>query len=135
MKIVFFIMTMVIGTMMAVPSNAQTPTSGAASVVLFYADWCGSCKILQPKLKQAMSNVKSSKINLVVLDMTDEESKAKASDLADKKVLSNIYQSYAPKTGMAILVDGKGKEVGKLKKNQSVADMESALKSLDGGQS
>ena len=82
-----------------------------------------------------MSNVKSSKINLVVLDMTDEESKAKASDLADKKGLSNIYQSYAPKTGMAILVDGRGTEVGQLKKNQSVADMESALNELDSGQS
>jgi thiol-disulfide isomerase/thioredoxin len=133
MKMLLILMTAMFGLFAAPNGHAQTVSN--PTVVLFYADWCGSCKILEPKLKKAMSTVKSSTIKQVVFDMTDDATKAKSMEMAKKRGLMDVYDAYAPKTGMAILVNDSGREVTTLKKNQSVEDMELALKSLDGNQS
>ena len=109
--------------------NPDTPT-----VALFYADWCGSCKILDPKLEQAKAALKDTKgIDWVVFDLTNDETKATSASLAATKNLSALYADHAPKTGFALLVRGdrSGAPV-MITKNDSVEDMQDKLNALIG---
>lgn len=109
--------------------NSDTPT-----VALFYADWCGSCKILEPKLEKAKAALKDkSEIDWVVFDLTNDETKAQSSSLAAAKNLSTLYAEHAPKTGFAMLVKGdrSGAPV-MITKNDSVEEMQEKLNALIG---
>ena len=106
--------------------NASKPR-----VVMFSAEWCGSCKILKPKLDQALANHPD--LQVVVFDMTDEAAKAKSVEQAAAQGLSDIYNAYAPKTGVAVLVNGQGADTGHLTKANSYDEIDAALTKLETG--
>jgi len=58
--------------------NAATDKASAmmdtkTKAVLVYADWCGSCKILDPAVKKAQSMGPMPGVEFVVLDYTDKD--------------------------------------------------------------
>ena len=125
--------------MMAVPTMARADdsdgmTSDTPAVALFYADWCGSCKILEPKLEKAKAALKDKNaIDWVVFDLTNEETKAQSVTLAASKNLSTIYADHAPKTGFAMLVRGdRSGEPVMITKKDSVEEMQDKLNALIG---
>jgi len=76
--------------------------------VLVYADWCGSCKVLDPKIKAVQSMENGAELEYVTLDYTNKNlkdffSQAKASDVG------SAIEAYFPdgkiKTGQLLLVD------------------------------
>ena len=54
-------------------SFALTASAAAAglSVYVSYADWCGPCQVLMPKLHSAVAQFPPQDIEMVVLDFTD----------------------------------------------------------------
>lgn len=46
------------------------------SAVLIYADWCGSCKVLDPKLKAVLPQFEDRGVTLVTLDYTAKDKDA-----------------------------------------------------------
>lgn len=113
--------------------SVATATESAAEtkiqIVAFHSDNCGSCKILAPKMKQAMSAVNKSRIEKVKFDLTNEETKAESLARAKAKGLEDIYNSYAPKTGMVLILDKDGKEAVKITKEDSAEDIAHKLAS------
>lgn len=80
--------------------EASKPT-----VAVFYADWCGSCKILEPNMKEAMGMMDNADaLNVVTFDLTDDATKAKSVEMAAENNLTDLYNAKAPKTGFAVLV-------------------------------
>lgn len=81
--------------------------------VLYYADWCGSCKILEPELDAARidSELDTDAILFVRLDLTDATTSYQAELLANQLDLGGLYTENGGATGYMVLVDAETKEV------------------------
>jgi len=99
-------------------------------VARFTADWCGSCKVLEPKLQEAISQLEDkTAFDMVTFDFTDDTTKAKAAAKAGETGLTDLYQALAPKTGMAILVKD-GAEAVRITKTDSVEVIKAKLETF-----
>lgn len=113
--------------------HSETPPlnySSKPTLVIFYADWCGSCKILEPKLEQAMGMLENKDaLKIVRFDLTDDTTKAKSADMAGENGLTDIYNAHAPKTGFIVMAQN-GQEMGRLTKSDDVATIKAKLETF-----
>lgn len=79
--------------------------------VEFYADWCGNCKELMPKMAEIRKSYENKRVMVVRFDMTDDYTKAQASFMASYSGLGEVYKAGGGKTGFIALVDIKSKEI------------------------
>ena len=103
--------------------------------VLFYADWCGSCRILDPKIEKARgkADLDNQDILFVRLDLTDATSRHQAELLASKLGLGEVYSENAGKTGFMVLFDGSsGKPIARLTKDMDADQIITAIDSALG---
>ncbi len=79
--------------------------------VLFYADWCGSCKVLDPAIEKARgkSDLDNAPVLFVRLDLTDATKRNQSRLMAHALGLSEFYEKNAGKTGFMLLVDAETK--------------------------
>jgi len=117
-------------------ADTSSPAQAAATAtktkaVLIYADWCGSCKILDPKIKAIQAKGDIAGLEFVTLDYsnkddTDFYNQAEAAGVGD--AVKN-YLGGKVKTGQLVLVDLDDKAViGKVTKTSEPADIMKALK-------
>ncbi len=120
MKTILAIAALALFGLMALPAvQTASAESGKTSLVLFYADWCPNCKILDPKLKEALSDIDQDKLSMVTFDYTDRERILASKDLAAAKGLTDLQKSYGAKTGFAVLADESGKEISVISSEDS----------------
>lgn len=103
--------------------DSATPKVTAA---LFYADWCGSCKTLDPKLKKAKKEAKlsSKDVLFVTFDLTNNDTKHQSKLLANSLGLGELYRDNRGKTGYVALIDNKnGQQITKITKKQSTREI------------
>jgi len=107
--------------------QSASAAEGAAKperiAALFYADWCGSCKVLDPKIEEARTELaEDAKTLFVTFDLTDDASKAQSAMLAEALGLGSVFETHAGKTGFMLVVDAGDKSVlHKLTKTDEVA--------------
>jgi len=97
------------------------------NAVVFYSDTCGSCKILEPKMMDAMGVINMDAVNVVKLDFSNKETIEASKKLAMDNGVNATLQSYGAKTGFVVLVDNDGNEISKLTVNDSAADIAAKL--------
>ncbi|MGV6801622.1 MAG: thioredoxin domain-containing protein [bacterium] len=81
-----------------------------ATAMMYYADWCGPCQVLKPKLESAKASYTDATIDIMYLDFTSmdwdnifkQAEKADSIGMADQVDLTNIRTGYA-----LIVVDGQ----------------------------
>ena len=115
------------------PKNTMPPLAknDKPIVALFYADWCGSCKILEPRMNAAISQLSDSEaVKVIKFDLTDDSTKAKSAALAGENSLTDLYNDNAPKTGFAMLVDGNAVDTVTLTKKDSIAEIKAKLEAF-----
>ena len=97
--------------------------------VLFYADWCGSCKTLDPRIEEARSEFGDDTETLfVTFDLTDDATRAQTAMLAEALGIGPIYTEHGKKTGFLLVIDADDKKVQrKLTKADDVATIRSAI--------
>jgi len=97
--------------------------------VLFYADWCGSCEVLDPKIKEARSELEAdAKTLFVTFDLTDDAARAQTAMLAETLGLGSIYEAHGGKTGFMLVVDADDPSIlHKLTKTDDVATIRTRL--------
>lgn len=99
-------------------------------IARFTAEWCGSCKVLEPKFQEAISQLEDKDaFDLVVFDFTDDATKATSAAKAGETGLTGLYNAHAPKTGMAVLVKD-GKAAMKITKSDSVEVIKAKLETF-----
>ena len=96
--------------------------------LLFYADWCGSCKVLEPKLDAIKKDFANQPILFTRVDMTDDFTKSQSALFAAQIGLTDAYTENAPKTGFMLLIDSSsGQVLGKLTKTQTEEELKAGI--------
>ncbi len=105
--------TAVIFAALSTAAMAKEADKPEVLAVLFYADWCGSCKILDPEVAKARSeaDLDNQPVVFVRLDLTDETTRYQAGLLASSLGLEEVYTDYGSATGFMLLVDADSKDV------------------------
>ncbi len=96
-------------------------------VVKIHADWCGTCTRLKPTL-EALEKKVGDGARLVVLDVTDKQTLARATAEADRLGIREFFDTYKSRTGTVGVLDGASREpVSVLKGELDVAEYQRAL--------
>lgn len=115
--------------MVALPfvySNAMAHAPKAKAVV-FFSEQCGSCKIIDPLMQEALTKIDGDKIDVVKFDFTDAQAIQKTKALAADKDVRYLLTEYGAKTGFIVLLDKDGKMTDKITKTD---DLESIVNKL-----
>ncbi len=109
--------------------NASAKSSADVFAVKFHADWCGSCKAIQPNLDKLAAGASKDPVLFLTLDLTDEKTTQQAAFLASALGIGAVMDKYGPKTGFVLLVDSDNKQVlAKLDKKQDLSTMNKHLR-------
>lgn len=92
-------------------SEEEALKKPAALVVTMHADWCGTCKRLEPTLSEVRKDVKEKPVLFMKLDLTDADTRGQAEYLAALLEIGEAYQEYGEKTGFALVIDAETREV------------------------
>ena len=106
-----------------VAADVMAEEAPAIKAVIFYADSCGSCKILDPRMKAALNAINPAEIDVVKLDFSNKDTIEETKVLAKTAGVDNILQQYGAKTGFIVLVNEQGEVVEKLTKKDEAADI------------
>ncbi|MEL6614289.1 MAG: thioredoxin domain-containing protein [Bacteroidota bacterium] len=90
------------------PGDADDPQVYA---VVFTADWCPSCKVLDPKLAAVTDDLAAMGVEVIALDLTDAASRRRAKAEAIGGGYGEVYAQHEGATGFALLLSAETKEV------------------------
>ena len=83
--------------------------SSTPTLVDFYADWCGPCKIVEPNLDRAMRNLNDPSLKVVMIDVTDSPRIQRSAHLAFDHNIAKQYNQWYGVTGFAAMIDADTK--------------------------
>jgi len=95
----------------AVPvlSAAEASTTGKPYVVKLHAQWCPVCMVTKGVWSQ-IEETYSQRVNLVVLDFTNEANTEASRAEATRLGLEKFFDEYSGATGTIVVLDGRTKE-------------------------
>ncbi len=111
-------------------SKAVNTIETKTKAVLIYADWCGSCKTLDPKINEVKSKETIPGLEYVTLDFTDKKAENfyKQAEAAGVREAVETYLAGKIKTGQLVLVDMDDQKVlGKVTKTFEHSEIITAL--------
>lgn len=89
-------------------ANSMGPTPDVY-VVMFRADWCAPCKIVEPRLNQALTSLRDPRIEYVHIDISRGNGDLNAHTVFDRGLVKQ-YNSWMGITGFAAIIDGDTKQ-------------------------
>lgn len=110
---------------------SETAMETKTTAVLLYADWCSSCKILDPKIKAVQAMGAMPGLDFVTLDYTAKNPDDFYAQAAAAGVESAVRTELggAIKTGWLLLVDmDDARVIGKVTKADDAAQIAAKLK-------
>jgi len=78
-------------------------------VVMFSADWCAPCKIVEPALNQALTSLRDPGIEYVNINISRGNGDMNAHTVFDRGLVAQ-YNRWLGVTGFAAIVDGDTKQ-------------------------
>ena len=112
------------------PLKIEAAKDARLAAVFIYADWCGSCKKLDPKIKAAKARNDFADTSFITLDYTERDQDAvfHAADVAGVGAPIRAFFADEMTTGLLLLVDLDDQTiVGDLRKRLSVEEIEAAI--------
>jgi thiol-disulfide isomerase/thioredoxin len=86
------------------------------TVAIIKADWCSYCRQVDPIMKDLMKTYKG-KLNFVVFDVTNNQTKEKSMKLAKELNLDTFYEENNKKTSTVAVFDTEGNPLFKTAAN------------------
>ena len=114
----------------AAQETMKTYGEGDPQVIglLMYADWCKSCKVLEPKLNDVKREFEGRGVFFTRFDMTDDFTIEQSSLYASWVGLEDIFRDNEGRTGYMLLIDPSSKKVlAKLVKTQSTDEIRNSI--------
>ena len=126
-------MLLVVSMIMIATGFAETKEEKAETPkvigLLFYADWCGSCKVLDPKIEAIKKDFAKDPVLFTRVDLTDDFTKGQSKLFANWVGLADIFAEHGKKTGFMLLIDSAEKKIlSKLTKTQSEDELRDEIK-------
>jgi thiol-disulfide isomerase/thioredoxin len=86
----------------------EAPESDEAKpyVVKIHADWCGTCKMLEPTWTRIRSEL-GDEAHVVNLDVSDRAALQRSQAEAERLGISEFFREYRGSTGTIAVLDGK----------------------------
>jgi len=115
-------------------ASAAQPVEPKVVGLMFWADTCASCKVLDPKIHAVKGEFVEQPILFATFDHSNDATKLQAAMLATGLGVGDIYKAQEKASGFLILVDAKTKQpVGKLTRDMSEEDIRKEInKALKG---
>ena len=108
----------------------EVQSTAKLAAVLIYADWCGSCKVLDPKVQSVKGAGNLENTTFITLDYTERDDEAFFAS-ADEAGVGEVVRSHLSekiKTGQLLLIDlDDSIVVGTIKKDLDEAEIESTI--------
>jgi len=99
-------------------------------VVMFRADWCAPCKVVEPRLSEALRNLHDSRIEYVNIDISNNQGAWNANAVFDRGIVEQ-YNRWMGVTGFAAVIDGDTKRtLGCLNINYDAGAMATHIRNL-----
>jgi len=114
------------------PAMAKASESEQPQVIglMFYADTCGSCKILDPKVEAAQQSFANDPVLFLTFDHSNPASQKQAALLAEAVGLASVYSSEKKASGFMLLVDPKSQQVlARITRSMSETDIQATIQS------
>lgn len=127
--------TLFAATFIAASSISSAANTGTIPsdmyVVMFRADWCPPCKVVEPRLKNALGKMGDHRIEYVEIDITDHaRTEISAHKAFDRQIVAQ-YNMWYRITGFAVVIDADTKQtLGCINSDFDQASMQLHLKNL-----
>lgn len=76
-----------------------------------YADWCGMCKALDPKVDEVKEEFNDKGVFFAVFDQSNKFAKEQSALHANLLGLDHVQKQFAGTTGLLLLIDPKSGEI------------------------
>ncbi|MCI5043352.1 MAG: thioredoxin domain-containing protein [Aquisalinus sp.] len=109
---------------------STTQEDARVIAVLMYADWCGSCKVLDPKIQSVRNMGAVEGIDFTRLDYTARDAVTLFEQADAAGIGETIRSRFSEeiKTGLLLLIDaGSGEIVGEVNKSMTEVDIIAAM--------
>ncbi len=90
-------------------SSAYQPAQPDIYVVMFRADWCAPCKIVEPRIDEALATLQDPKIEYVNIDISSGNGDFNANTVFDRQIVRQ-YNMWLGVTGFAAIIDADTKQ-------------------------
>ncbi len=102
---IFFSLLMVL----SIGATAHSQQRPDIYVVMFRADWCGPCKIVEPNLDRTLRLLNDSGIRAITIDVTDSPRIERSAHIAFDHNIVQQYNQWYGVTGFAAIIDADTK--------------------------
>lgn len=87
---------------------APNQTQPDIYVVMFRADWCAPCKVVEPRLSEALSTLQDPKIEFLNIDLSSGNGEWNSHAVFDRQIVPQ-YNMWLGVTGFAAIIDADTK--------------------------
>ncbi|MGF1527207.1 MAG: thioredoxin domain-containing protein [Candidatus Competibacterales bacterium] len=124
-QLVLLLSLLVASPVFSAQAESDTPSTPPEVIgLLFYADWCGSCKVLDPKLSAVKPQFSGQPVLFTQVDMTDEFTVEQSTLFSSAMGVEAVFAEHAPKTGFMLLIDADDNAIlDRLTKELSEAEL------------
>lgn len=121
--------TMFLG-LTSVSSAYQATAQPDIYVVMFRADWCAPCKIVEPRLSQALAGLHDPAIEYVNIDISGGQGEWNSHAVFDRQIVPQ-YNMWLGITGFAAIIDADTKRtLGCVNMTYNIEAMEIHIRNL-----
>lgn len=103
------LMTSLVLGLSSVSAAYQPAENTDIYVVMFRADWCAPCKVVEPRLEAALATLRDPKIEYINIDISGGNGDWNANTVFDKQIVPQ-YNMWMGVTGFAAIIDADTKE-------------------------
>ncbi|TVQ85545.1 MAG: thioredoxin [Micavibrio sp.] len=103
------------------------------TIMKFDAEWCASCRAMEPALKEFLEETAGKPVLFVPLNLTDKNTRQHSAYLAASLGFGDVFEKHGDRTGFALLLDKDGNEKGRFTRDMDAEAMMAALKKAKQG--